>query len=152
MDATKPVYSAVYPDIESRLRLDEFMSTLPLIEPQKPEKLHATTVYTKTPCPELYEYKYQLPVSAVPSGFKVFPGWKEGKTMQKVLVLVLESPDLEKIWQDCMNMGATWSYPEFIPHISLGTVDENTSLDFTVPTFQINFDRFTMEPVDKKAR
>jgi hypothetical protein len=96
---------------------------------------------------------------------KLNPGWKvapkkfelfdstdslPGKVPSKILVLVLEAPELAELHKELIGMGGTHDFPDYTPHVTLNysfsSVYDVEALP--VPSFELEVERVISEPLN----
>lgn len=109
---------------------------------------HVTVIYSRTPCPNVKAYDFNLPITGNITGWK-----KLGKTADDhFLVLTLESEELDKINADLMrDYGATSDFPTYVPHISI-SYHHPGALPLDYPAMKITFDSVSIEPLKEGWR
>ena len=87
--------------------------------PQPKHSLHCTTVYSKVQIP-YHPIDFHTPdyLTALPRDYR-FMFLKGRPDLGFCLVLVTEAPILRLSHRLGINLGATWDYPTFFPHITL---------------------------------
>lgn len=112
------------------------------------DSYHVTVIYSRTPCPDVEKYDFNLPITANITGWK-----KLGKTADDhFLVLTLESEDLNRINSDLMrDYGATSDFPTYIPHISV-SYHHPSEIPQNYPSMKITFDSVSVEPLKEGWR
>ena len=106
-------YASLIPDEESARNLHEFMKAQPHgLELHHPKDYHVTMIYSNKSCPEMKDHKFPLPITAIPGAWKQFGNHT---------VLVLNSPEIENLHKELRaRYGALHSFPEYIPHVTVG--------------------------------
>lgn len=145
-EATKPealpgTYAAFWLNKASASQLYEFYK--PFIKDlELASEFHITTTYSRVPVPVLKDKKLNITLN-----HKMFELDLLGQGhMKEYLVLKVEHPALTGAWKFANKNGATWDFPEFIPHISLCTKFKGHSLaNIPVPNFDIVCDRFKVD-------
>ena len=90
----------------------------------RPNKMHVTTVYSRKSIPT-YNISNRS-ITARFERFQIFP--EKDNTNFGTLVAVLHSPALVDRWAASLCCGATYDYPEYIPHLSLARVSVKMDL------------------------
>lgn len=115
MEEKKGTYAAVQPSKSDGEQLHKMLVAHGVPNPETPEKLHATLLYSRKHLP-LYNPDEELEHHADIHKLEVWPT-KSGKNC---LVMKLHSPALEKRHELLMKKHrATYDYPDFKPHVSL---------------------------------
>lgn len=104
------------------------------------DEYHVTVTFSRKAIPELAKLDPKLPIKVKPIGWEVF-----GK--DNLLVLKLSDNKLAKIFQSAMDMGATYDFDEYIPHISIAK-DYKKNVPENLPDFEILLDEFVVEELD----
>ena len=73
-----------------------------------PETYHITTMFSKTPV----EYEPHKDVAS--TAFLGFIG-----VLGTYLVLMVDSVQANKCWEDGLAAGASWDFPSYMPHLSI---------------------------------
>jgi len=135
LEFSSGTYSSVLLDQNSK----NLIASLNVQNPVEQDKLHCTIMYSRKPVPDAYTLLPFLPITAKAKGYAIFG---------ECLVLLLESDALHELHKDTMDMGATYDYSEYIPHITLSenNVEEDISM-LTVPTQSITFVQYKTEPL-----
>lgn len=134
-------YAAFWLSKDSANQLYKFYK--PLIKGlEDVDKFHITTTYSRVPVPVLKDKDIKITLDR-----KTFTLDLLGQgDMKEYLVLKVEHPALTGAWKYANRHGATWDFPEFIPHISLCTKFKSNSLaNIPVPDFDIICDRFKVD-------
>ncbi len=93
----------------------DLVKEMGLPNPIEKEEIHLTLLYSRKQLPN-YKPATSTDMWAYPKGFHIFTGGN-GKA---ILVLKLDAPALHKRHIDLMKEhGATYDFPEYIPHITL---------------------------------
>ena len=110
------------------------------IDCMDPHDLHLTLIYSVRPVPELMSLD-----ATVTNLAASIQGWRilgEG-----VLTLELNSPELVRMHDRMLSMGAQHSWPDFIPHTSVCYKWDQSVCPQTVPDFDLVFEAVEVEPV-----
>ena len=120
-------YASLIPDEESAGRLFKHMKDLynPVagggelgyygasMTPHAKDDYHTTLIYSTRACPEMKNHQFPLPITAQPKA------WKQ---LGNAYVLVLDSPEIENLHKELRaRYGAYHDFPEYIPHVTVGT-------------------------------
>lgn len=110
---TEGTYGAVRFSPETNAKLKKFVEDNGIPEPN--DDLHTTTIYSrkKISFNALGEFKTPIKVSPKSYSFDLFGEDKD------TLVLKFKSDFLKMRWQIAMDLGATYDFPEYKPHVSL---------------------------------
>ncbi len=106
-------YFALQPSGTTRNILQVIAQEYDINGSTKPLEYHTTVIYSKKPCPEMRKHDPQLPIWGTASGFELFGDDKN------VLVVRINSVQLQKLYDDLQIYGPTSDYPEYKPHITL---------------------------------
>lgn len=130
---------------DSRQRLAQFFEqNLPLTPRVNPNSYHLTLIYSKTPIflTELFAFSK---IEAKILNYEIMTTRRYGRC----LILNLDSPQAEEIFQLLQRMGGETEFKEFKPHITLAydlkTVLEIEELE--LPDFELIFDRLKFTPI-----
>lgn len=108
------------------------------------DDLHLTTVYSPDPFP--FE---PLGTAPLDCKFKEFKLFGDDKDEEKTLVAVLENAFLHKLFARRKAAGAQWSFPSYIPHITLAKrVTEEEMDDLPPMSFSFTLAREYTTPLD----
>jgi 2'-5' RNA ligase len=140
--------------------LKDYIDSLEMsVEPIKESELHATLVYSKGT--DISEEKIRKMLDA---GKQEFSGTIKNVTKfdsqsdsdKCVIVLEVDSYDLEKIHKKLIKIGANHSYDEYRPHVSIVydiPIKEAEAilekLNSKMDSQEIKFSGFTVEPIRK---
>lgn len=109
------MYAKVVLDKESEKTIDNITKNmLHLKHPLNDYGKHITTLYTHNNIDLDYlERKLDIYINT-----DTIQSWKDDNGTY-TYVLTLKSPELNAIWSEYMDKGATWDYPEYTPHLTL---------------------------------
>jgi len=110
--------------------------------------LHCTVLYSKAPYPDALWYEADLNLlDATPIGYEAWTG-HDGK---RYLVMRLESALLESMHEVFLAGGATHSFDEFKPHVTITNEwdDRMPVSSIPVPNEPITFSRFEVSPLEE---
>lgn len=141
-------YIPVYPDDESVRRLMNLQHDLEISNPDKPESLHCTLAYSRTPVnlPSEDIITKFLPAPAQGCRLRQFDYSTLGT---KCLVLELKSIPLVVIHNELKKYGASHDYPDFIAHVTLvKDLKDQVNMNFAVDDIELNFDRYEIKRYD----
>jgi len=135
VEYTSGTYSSLLLDNDSK----NMIASLNIQNPVDINKLHCTIMYSRKPAPDAYSLLPYLPIKAKAKGFDVFGD---------CLVLLLESIDLYELHNATRELGATYDYDEYKPHITLSenNIEQNVSL-LQIPDQHIIFNEYKTEPL-----
>lgn len=142
---TTVTYAKVVPCDCSKARIQQLASILNITNAVAANDLHATVVCSRTPVPGLEDITVADIIHAVPIRFDLFDS--DG---YKCLVIRLHSLQLQQLHKKTRDMGASYDYDAYHPHITL-------SYDFQGPIPAddvlttiggIHFTEFKIEPFD----
>ena len=113
----KGSYVGVTPAKESKNKIKQLIKQLKVDNPIARDKMHCTVIYSRKPISDFTAKGTLDPaIKAIPKSLKIFQT-QEGKN---ALVLELDCEELHYRHQSIMKeYGATYDYPEYIPHITL---------------------------------
>lgn len=99
-----------------------FKTTVP------PEDIHVTVVYSRDPVSQ-----FDLPTDTLT--LTAFGGFRTVEPLgdQGAVVLKFRSPELLERWGDYRDIGASWDYPEYQPHITITYTDPGLDLSKIEP-------------------
>lgn len=121
---------------ESKDRLHQFMKDT-IQSPVDKEDYHCTVVYShKDVTQAIQSQQPKLPITAKAIGYESFDGG--------AYVLKIESKELNQLHKETRNLGATYDYPQYNPHITL-SYDNKPIEDQKVPDFDLVFDQYHIE-------
>ena len=101
-------------DEDTKTAVADFQDGASIPNALDPEKLHVTIAYSRVELPD-FEVQDQVDWNGTFEAFDIFPG-EDGT---RCLVLLFTCPELSAEWQKAMDMGATWDYDGYHPHITL---------------------------------
>jgi 2'-5' RNA ligase len=131
-------YASMQPNQSSRKKLHDWLEKQEVPNLVAPEEYHVTIAYSRKPVPQIAKIEPNLPIKVKPIGWEVFGD---------LLVLKVSDKDLSKIFDKTREMGATFDYPEFIPHISVAK-DYKGAVPNTLPKITITLDEYRVEELD----
>ena len=76
----------------------------------EPEEYHVTVAYSRKSVPQISKLEPELPIKCKFIGWENFGG---------TLVLKIENSELNELHDETCEMGASYDYDEYIPHISV---------------------------------
>ena len=141
--AASPLYAALQVDRASADALAAWATAQGVLNIVQPAEMHVTTVYSRTPVP-LYESD-DLSTEVVPParmGLRLL-----GPEDKPSLVLTLESSLAQHRHAVARELGASWDYPEYIPHLTL-SYDPQGVMPEALPTFAIRIGPEYVEVLD----
>lgn len=116
------------------------------------DDLHVTTVYSRVPLPAYKPAEYAT--SAMPTGIMVMDDDSlaltfEGKTIGEGDNAMWVGGSYEFCWrhEDAARLGATWDYPEYIPHLTVAKDWPKGEALPPPPPFAISFDKEVAKPL-----
>ena len=114
-DHSKGTYVNVKLSDSDKNRLYDWVTKNGITNPLDKDEYHVTVIYSLTPCPDAAKYDFNLPITGRICGWKIFDA-----PIGRCLVAHVESEDLQRINADLKaNYGATSTFPEYIPHITV---------------------------------
>lgn len=123
-EAAKPLYAAFRLTQLSEDLLASWASSYGLSLPRQP---HVTVAYSRAPVDAR-----RLP--QMTAGMVIPPGGRSLEQFGDDVVLCVQCPDLDKVWQAYRDAGASWDYPSYRPHITIARWQKLESLK-DVPAF-----------------
>lgn len=109
----------------------------------EPSTYHCTVVFSRKSIPELYSFHPEMPILAEIKGYHIFPT-QNGK---KCLVLDIDNPSIQAIHKQAEDLGATWDFPEYKPHITI-SLDYDGDMPKDFPPFKVMLVSFHVEKLD----
>jgi len=114
-ESTKGTYAGVRLSQDDEDTIIELVKKMEIPNPIERDAIHLTLLYSRKFLPD-YEALGKVDMWAYPKGFHIF----EGGNGKDILVLLVDSPDLEKRHKLLMKEHrATYDFPDFRPHITL---------------------------------
>ncbi len=100
----------------------------------RPDDIHVTIAFSKTPV-DWSEVGDSFDGVVVPRASKQKNGARSVEKLgdHGAVVLRFESPDLTQRWQAIRNVGGSWDYPSYKPHITFTMVDGDIDLSAIEP-------------------
>lgn len=138
-------YAELCPSNKSQRILEKIIQQLALDTPTPSAELHCTVTYSRRPCPELGDYRPDIPIGADVLGFRIF-SMQNGN---RCLVLELHSDDIMDLHKYAMELGCSYDYPDYTPHITLSynyPYDQVPELD--LHDIHLTFDQWNVQPLD----
>jgi len=130
-------YAAMWPTSSTQKSLLKYYKDK---VPNLVDDFHVTTAYSRVVLPKLKNKT--LKIVTEPDLYS----YKRLGQNGEYLVLVVPHPGFKALWQAAINMGGTWDYPEYIPHISLSTNFNGRIDDIPdVPPFPLVFNQFKVD-------
>lgn len=133
--AAPGTYAAMWPTATSKNDLLKYFDKVPDLV----DDFHVTTTYSRNPVP-LRNRSLDIVLDHRHFAYDMFG---ENKN---VLVMKVNHPNLDRLWQKAMSLGATWDHEQYMPHITLSS---NFGGDLSVlpptPTFDITLDRYIVD-------
>lgn len=139
-------YVSVKLSDSSQEELDKWVTDQGIENPYDPKEYHSTVLYSTVGVPKAKYYDLNLPIQAKIKEWKKFDT-KLSKT-GKCLVGVVDSDELQKHHKNLINnYGATHSYPEYHPHITV-SYDYDSKIPDSVPSFNLTYDTSEFKALD----
>jgi len=135
------IYVALYLSEESADKLYNFMESLDIPNIITKDQYHSTLVYSTEHFDEVENIDMDLPIETMIKGFKIL-----GEDM---LVIELESDEMHEYFEKTRELGASWDYDEFIPHISVAK-DFHGEIPSEVPDFPIVMENIKIEELNQE--
>lgn len=133
-------YVSIKPTPDSARQLYDFVKSSPIPRTFPQKEYHITLAYSKegfnyTPSDEL-------------NGIQVCPmGWEVFGDDQKVLVLKVTHPALQKRADGLAAQGYKSKFPQYRAHITVGMADDVEHEHLPIPNFNITLDRELGKPL-----
>lgn len=138
-------YAEVLPSSKSLRIIEKIIQKLGIENPTPSSEIHCTVTYSRKPCPGLIDYNPDLPVSAKIRGFRIFPLQAGGFC----LVLDLDSDDIHELHNYAIDMGCTYDYDEYYPHVTLTYNWSNNQIPkLDLDNQSLTFDRWNVKGLD----
>lgn len=165
-DSTDTMYVSLLPDEMSSSTIFSKVKALnlPDIFPSNefglyPEdEYHTTLVFSRKNGTKLHAVALEMDGSV--ELFSTSAVVKCIRVLGPCLVLELESESLQAAWKKCMDAGASYDFPDYLPHISIGkftkgiTIQSEMIIESILPVLaqsligtEVNYDRVTSEPL-----
>lgn len=142
-DHKNGTYVSVEPTVADADRLYAFVAPLGINNLLDKSEYHATVIYSKAPCPGVKHYNYNLPVTGIISGWKIFEAG-----IGRCLVATIESAGLQRINEDLKrDYGATSSFPTYIPHLTV-SYDHIGDAPTKFPSLTVTFDTLKIKGIN----
>lgn len=130
---------------ESKNALFDYVKFVGIPNAVAREQYHATVIYSRKEIPDAYSMNdSEESCVAYAKEWKIFPSQEMGHC----LVLLLDCPKAVDLHHQFMEMGATYDYPEYIPHITIATNYTDAIIPQVLPEFSLKFDKLVVEPLD----
>ena len=108
----------------------------------KPEDMHVTIVYSKTPVS-------YIPNKENNAAFSINNGARKLEEFDGATVLQFECPELQNRWKQFIDKGASWDYDNYNPHITLTYKNNGVKLSEIEPySGIIKLGKEISEPLD----
>ena len=133
------------------INLVELQRSLKLKNPVDKEKFHTTVVYSNTSIyTRDFEGEEDIHINAM--GTKI--GILESKDNKKCVVLFTNSKNIRNKFNNYIDLGATWDYPEYQPHITLSKSEDDDTIEYIKNNFSedINIELLVTKEVRKIIR
>ena len=129
------------PNQDSCNRIAALQASIGLDNPESVDKLHMTIIYSRRDCPRLKLGEHDItPVDGSIIGFKIFGDDKN------ILVAEIECANATKFHSYLKNEhGATHDFKNYIPHITLTTTWNKTTIPTLPGAIKLQFDRIRIE-------
>lgn len=136
------IFVAIRPSPESKDQLYDFVKSQVIPQNFPKDKYHITLAYSK----EGFDYK---PDGFILNGIEVCPmGWEVFGDEEKVLVLKVVHPSLQKRAEQLAANGYRSKYPQYRAHITVGLADGVEIHNLPIPDFNITLDKEYSRPLD----
>lgn len=124
-------------------RLKQLQDDLDIPNPLDPEEFHTTLVYSRKPID--WEEEDCEGVEAKPLRLEKW----ETRSKDHCLVLLIDCPHLHKRFDKAMDLGATYDFPDYKPHITLSySVGKDFDVDSPTLDFAIELAHEYSEPLE----
>lgn len=142
------VYAAAILTDESKTQLYEFVNdNLNLDKKIDKQDYHTTVAYSRKHVNVKLEPQ-DIKVSGTPLGYELFDTQDGGKC----LVLKIESDDLTELHNTFKELGASYDYDEYKPHITLCYDFKGKLEDLPLPEFDVKYNLLEVKPLDVDYR
>jgi hypothetical protein len=135
----KGSYACVKLSTASSNKLYKWILKNNINSPVDSKTYHTTLAYSRKYIPGLEKMNPSLPIVAKAVEWDLFD--------DNSLVLKLNSAELHKIFNEIIDMGATYDYETFIPHLTVAT-NYSGAVPDKIPTFSLKFDSYNVELLD----
>ena len=128
-----PLYVALKVMPGSAAALATWMADQGIEQPVPADKLHITTVYSRTPVPlyQLFDKPKEVTEQLDPASYELGILGEEG-----ALVMFVDSPMACASHEYAAGLGASWDYPSYRPHVTLSYAP-GTTMPPAPPPFAI---------------
>lgn len=126
---------------KSRERIHSWLEDRGFENLVNPDEYHTTVVYSHKYIPGLATYNPPMPILAEVKGWHVFPS----QSGSNCLVLDVDDDLIQRIHSAAAEMGATWDFPEFKPHITVSNNYPYAEIPEEYPNFKVTFVSFSVE-------
>lgn len=141
----KGTYAELGMSEKSRQRIFEWLENYGIENLSDPETYHCTVVFSgKKHIPELNSYNPPLPILAEVKGWHIFPT----QTGTNCLVLDVDNEEIQALHKYAEDLGATWDFPEYHPHVTVSTDYQHEEVPEEFPPVKITFVNFNVEDLD----
>lgn len=111
----------------------------------EPSEYHCTVLSSRKAVPEVDKWEIDLPIVVHAAGWKIFPT----KDDKKCLVLEVQNSKISDIhYKAEEELGATWDFPDFVPHITVCLDYKEDTEPRNLPKFKLVFDNFSVSELD----
>ena len=137
-------YSAVKFTEESSIKLHDFCKKLLNVKSLfLPSQYHSTIVYSRKMVP--FDKNGNMePIIIDPKTYE-FHVFDEDPSY---LVLAYQNEEITELWKESIDLGATWDFDTYRPHISVAIVDKNFKVPESVPSFPMVVNKIYTEDLD----
>ncbi len=140
-------YSSLVLSDLSKSKLKTWVTKHHISNAASAETYHCTINYSRKEVPAIEKLTPNLPIKANIKGWDLLGPNNE----KNVLVLLLDCPDAEQLFEDTTKLGAISDYPEFIAHITIAA-PYSSELPKAYPKFTLVFNEFKVEELDLEKR
>lgn len=131
-------YAALYLSPQSQRQLADWLDEQG-IEHDDPAEFHCTVMYSQTPMPQAEAVAGPVSVTATVTGWELL-----GDRATVLLVRCIKAEQIHKLF---MDQGASHSWPQYIPHVTINSDQHLENPSDQLPTFRLTFDRLEARPI-----
>ena len=146
-------YCACRYTIESKKKINHWMSENSIPNPIDVEKLHTTVIYSRVEIPidRIFDALARIAIKDIELGIKGFDKFEISPGSNKyALVALLDAEILERFHLTLRTYGATHDFPEYHPHVTLSynIPDEFDISSISIPNFKLLAEDIYFEPLN----
>lgn len=112
------------------------------------ESYHCTVLYSRKTVPEVSKWEVEFPLTARPIRWRIFPTNNDITKDGHCLVLEIKNPIINKLHYKAEELGATYDYDEYIPHVTVCTSYDKDEVPNILPKIKLAFDEFEVTELD----